>query len=227
MDAPSFLPLRNAQVEGLAAILRRVELHNLWDKINSYFSKIFPTRVSNSHICRLYVTKGGSAYYHHLLHCLKKDGDINFPLPNTSETCLYRYIWVSREIDLTSILSKGPLWYADENECRRGGMNYKPAIDYPDSLEHPYIFMSVESLPSKEIEKASGELETGSTFTKQTLIARSYRQKNISGRVIVQMPWRVPSDTSDLYIYCITNEDIWFYSSQRDINQAYHTFLHL
>lgn len=222
-----FVPLYAYQKQHMEHILEYVNTNHYWVKFKTCISHLFPHLPRDTTSILELVEKGGCPYYYHILSKLKETQCLAF-LTNCprAHPSLFRHVYFSIDKGEVTILGKGALWFQSKNACLESGKKYCPSIDFPESLGCQVI-LSVENchLHYPDMSHAC-KVEALSTFCTP---CDKFEKLCTSNNTIIQMPWSVNYDHHHmvpLYVYCIHNKDIWFYSWSKNIQAAYDAYLH-
>lgn len=225
MSALRLIPLYNYQREHLEVILNHIDSHNQWLQFETCCRGILGKINHDRDFIVNSISKGGCAYYYAILSELRSDKDLSFLAEFSNSQSLFRHVYLQIENGTPTILSKGTLWMGNEQKCRELAKSYTPSVDIPDS-SNCVILLSVENCHFHYPEISHSIKCARQTFTSP---CDNCEQVLIGDKLIVKMPWTIDSKSipSDfMHIYCLQNEDTWFYSLNDDLSQAYHELIH-
>ena len=184
----------------------------------------------------------GNAPYSYLISCIPKK--LLSPEFQTLQNSLtiplrFRHVWLEINDYNITVLNKGKDWYANEQECRQKSLIYQPDIDFC-SLERgdKKIVLSVESvceclLGDKHKVKCSCLCHSRqcthflNDHVPQLQHCRCVDARSLllDGVMICRAPWRKPACIEEGYIFHIPQNNIWFSSKTKNIQEAYYLFL--
>lgn len=227
MASLQFVPLYMYQREHLEFILDYVNTDDRWVKFEACFSHLFPDLPRDKSLFLNCISKGGCAYYYHILSNLRETQGLEF-LANCPKAypSLFRHVFFNIDNGQPVILSKGALWFQSKNDCLQSAKKYKPSLDYPES-HGSCVILSVENCHLHYPDTSHPiNSDDPTTFCTQ---CDSFDKLHVGNNTIIKMPWVINYDhhhTIPLYIYCIQNSDVWFYSWSKNIQAAYDAYYH-
>ena len=219
-----FIPLYEYQRVHLEHVLEIVEVENLWLELEDCCDSLGEIAQDKKAFVH-FISRGGCAYYYHLLSRLKCHKVLSSLVTNCSPESLFRHVYLYVENEEPVILSKGALWFADESQCRKRALNYEPSIDI---TPEGGMLLTVENC-HPHFPEMSHSLKNAFNTLVFTSDCSGYERAILENEVIVKMPWKTGSDQSTskpMNIFCLQNVDVWFYSYSNDLLTAYHEHIH-
>lgn len=119
------------------------------------------------------------------------------------------------------VLCKSPIIFSDKQQCITLANKYKPSVDLIESLNRLQLVIEPCICVNARIHSIH------SSSIKVTLDqCQSFDQCIMQRGTLVRMPWTVDAQNGPLYIYCILDNDEWFYSQTDSLDDAYHQYIH-
>ncbi len=224
-----FVPLATCQLLHLEKNLKREYTYIQKVRIRSYFSGLFTYNVYDMEELLQCIMERGNLFYHHLLFCMVRDSLLSKDEINITPYGYYRFVWLCVEGGPGNyfVLSKGPLWVANQDSCRQMGESYFPEFDYPDNESPPQFLLAIESksLCQQPLSTKGG--------TKVDMIRKESEGITCTTRSIGEMglvlkaPWCIYDGANILYIYYAEDFDVWYYTYMRTAEEALCELAHL
>ncbi len=217
-----FVPVSECQILHLEKILQREYTFVQKVRMRSYFSGLFTFNVHDLEELLQCIIERGNIFYHHLLFCMERDGLLARDEINNSSFGYYRFVWLCVESDLGNyfVLSKGPLWLANQESCRQMGESYFPELDFPDNDSPPQFLLTIESKTlCQHPVSTEGNSSIAMIRKESEGIACTIRDIGEMGPVL-KTPWCIYDGANILYIYYVEEYDVWYYTYMRTAEEA-------
>ncbi len=224
-----FVPVSTCQKQHLEKILQRSYTYVQKVRIRSYFSGLFAYDVHDLEGLEQCIIERGNVFYHHLLFCMERDSLLSRDEINSTPYAYYRFVWlyVERGSENYFVLSKGPVWLANQVSCRQMGESYFPEIDFPDDDSSPQFLLTIESKTHCQQPQAlQGRIDVATIRKESDGIACTWQNIGEMGQVL-KTSWCVYDGANLLHIYYVEDFDVWYYTYMSTAKEAIHELAYL